>query len=204
MIFTLFIITIWVVISIIHASFFEWTLHKYFMHKTTFGIEGPFQAHAVVHHQVFKADHTYHLQRNEDKKTIPMRWWHGPALVASSTLIAQTVLQPLHVLCFGYLSLTGVITMLVTIGLYFGTYERLHWCMHLPKKRVIQMLGPIYKYFRKINGHHLLHHRYMHKNYNVVLPIADFCLGTLMRRSPTFFKQAQGQDVPDVQPVLAD
>ncbi|HSH95410.1 MAG TPA: hypothetical protein VK968_14800, partial [Roseimicrobium sp.] len=47
---------------------------------------------------------------------------------------------------------------------------------------------------------HLLHHRYMHKNFNVVLPLADFCLGTLIARSPIHFAQATGPAVPNVQP----
>jgi len=46
----------------------------------------------LVHHQTFKADHTYHLIHEEDKETIPMAWWkrsgayrggHRPVLVAS-------------------------------------------------------------------------------------------------------------------------
>jgi hypothetical protein len=41
----------------------------------------------------------------------------------------------------------------------------------------------------------------MHKNFNVVLPLADFCLGTLMSRSKTCFAQATGPAVPDVQPL---
>ena len=53
---------------------------------------------------------------------------------------------------------------------------------------------------RVLNGHHLLHHRYMHKNFNVVLPLADFFLGTLLLRSPIAFPQARGPAVPDVQP----
>ena len=57
--------------------------------------------------------------------------------------------------------------------------------------------------FRRLNGHHLLHHRYMHKNFNVVFPLADFCLGTLMVRSKIQFPQATGPSVPNVQPLHA-
>jgi sterol desaturase/sphingolipid hydroxylase (fatty acid hydroxylase superfamily) len=56
--------------------------------------------------------------------------------------------------------------------------------------------------FFRLNGHHLLHHRYMGKNYNVVLPMADLCLGTLLLRSKVQFKQAEGPSVPNVQPRL--
>jgi hypothetical protein len=40
----------------------------------------------------------------------------------------------------------------------------------------------------------------MHKNFNVVLPLADLCLGTLLLRSKSHFKQAEGPSVPNVQP----
>jgi hypothetical protein len=82
---------------------------------------------------------------------------------------------------------------------YYGTYEYIHWCMHLPKARVIERSG----LFFRLNGHHLLHHRYMHKNFNVVLPLADLCLGTLLRRSKVSFAQTRGPAVPDVQPLVA-
>ena len=54
--------------------------------------------------------------------------------------------------------------------------------------------------FFHLNGHHLLHHRYMGKNFNVVLPLADLCLRTLLLRSKIAFAQARGPSVPDVQP----
>jgi sterol desaturase/sphingolipid hydroxylase (fatty acid hydroxylase superfamily) len=57
------------------------------------------------------------------------------------------------------------------------------------------------EFFRRINGHHLLHHRYMHKNFNVVLPLADWVLGTLLIRSKTRFAQATGPSLPNVQPI---
>ena len=55
-------------------------------------------------------------------------------------------------------------------------------------------------FFFRLNGHHLLHHRYMRKNFNVVLPLADLCLGTLLLRSKVCFAQATGATVPNVQP----
>jgi len=69
--------------------------------------------------------------------------------------------------------------------------------MHLPKARKVEKSWIFYR----LNGHHLLHHRYMHKNFNVVLPLADFCLGTLMPRAKTHFAQAMGPSVPNIQPL---
>ena len=177
------------VFTVVFASFFEWTLHRYFMHRPFLSFKYAFHAHAQVHHQTFKADHTYHLINEEDKHTIPMAWWNGPVLIAVGMIPFMAVSWAMGT----WAIISGALFSCI---LYYGTYEYLHWCMHLPKKRNIERSGI---YFR-LNGHHLLHHRYMHKNYNVVCPIADLFLGTLLLRSPVHFKQAEGPCVPNVQP----
>jgi len=175
--------------AVVYCSFFEWTLHRYIMHRPLGKFRYPFESHALIHHRVFKADDTYHLINPKDAKTIPMAWWNGPVLVAVGILpfiVAAAVLG--H-----WWLLAGVLTACAG---YYGTYEYIHWCMHLPKKRNLERIG----IFFRLNGHHLLHHRYMGKNFNVVLPLADLFLGTLLLRSPLHFKQARGPSVPDVQP----
>jgi hypothetical protein len=179
-------------VSIILASMFEWALHRYVMHRPLGKFRYPFEAHAVVHHHVFKADHTYHLINDKDKETIPMAWWNGPVLVAVSNL---PMLAIAWITGTWGLLLGGVLA----VGSYYATYEYIHWCMHLPKTRRVEQS---WIYFR-LNGHHLLHHRYMHKNFNVVLPLADLLLGTLLLRSRVSFKQALGPAVPNVQPLMA-
>lgn len=176
-------------LAFIYGSFFEWSVHKFLMHRPFGGFQYAFRAHAVVHHQVFKADHTYHLIHDHDKETIPMAWWNGPVLILMSAV-------PFALLSW-VLGQWGLVTG-AAIGMtsYYVLYERIHWCMHLPKARRLEQSW----LFRRLNGHHLLHHRYMHKNYNVVFPLADLCLGTLMLRAKTHFKQALGPSVPNVQP----
>jgi hypothetical protein len=174
------------------TSFFEWATHRYVMHRPVGKFDYAFRAHAVVHHQVFKADHTYHLIEDKDKETIPMAWWNGPVLIALFSLP--------HLLVSAITGQWGfLLGALVANATYYVVYEYIHWCMHLPKKRNVERSG----IFFRLNGHHLLHHRYMHKNFNVVFPFADFCLGTLLRRSKISFAQARGPAVPDVQPRTA-
>ena len=175
--------------SVVYGSFFEWLLHRYVMHRPLGKFRYPFEAHALIHHRVFKADDSYHLIHPKDAKTIPMAWWNGPVLIAVGIIpfIAVSWLLGRWSLLFGALSASAV---------YYATYEYIHWCMHLPKKRNLERSG----IFFRLNGHHLLHHRYMGKNFNVVLPLADLLLGTLLLRSPLHFKQARGPSVPDVQP----
>jgi hypothetical protein len=187
----LFWMTCGFLIATVYASFFEWLLHRFVMHRPVGKFDYSFRAHAIIHHQTFKSDHTYHLINEADKWTIPMAWWNGPVLIAVTQipfLIASSITGSWGVVCGSLLACCA----------YYGAYEYMHWCMHLPKKRNIERSGI---YFR-LNGHHLLHHRYMHKNFNVVLPLADLCLGTLLLRSKVHFAQAQGPCVPNVQPKV--
>ena len=162
------------------------------MHKPVAGFKYPFERHTLVHHRIFRADHSYHLHEPQDKHTVPMAWWNGPALIAATQ--APFVLAALW---SGHSAI--LVGSVLAACAYYGAYEYLHWCMHVPGKRPVERNG----IFFRLNGHHLLHHRYMHKNYNVVLPLADLCLGTLLLRSKVRFAQARGAAVPDVQPFEA-
>jgi len=177
------------VVATVFASFFEWALHKYFMHRPFGRFTYPFERHALIHHHIFKADETYLLRREEDKHTIPMAWWNGPVLIA----VGAIPLVAFSSLSGDWFFLLGAVPACMA---YYAAYEYIHWCMHLPRKRYVERSG----IFFRLNGHHLLHHRYMHKNFNVVFPLADFCLGTLLPRARVHFKQAEGPAIPNVQP----
>lgn len=188
----LFWTSIGAIAAVFFASFFEWVLHRYIMHKPMGTFRYPFERHTLVHHKIFKADHTYHLINEADKKTIPMAWWNGPVLLALCELpfiIIAITSRKWGLICGAGVAFTA----------YYAAYEYMHWCMHLPRKRHVERSG----IFFRLNGHHLLHHRYMHKNFNVVLPLADLCLGTLLLRSRVAFAQAQGASVPNVQPIMS-
>jgi hypothetical protein len=177
------------VIAVVYASVFEWLLHRFLMHRPIGKFRYPFERHALVHHRVFRADHTYHLINEKDAQTIPMAWWNGPLLIALGIqpfLLAACLAGQWGLVCGALVACIG----------YYAAYEYMHWCMHLPKKRQVERSG----IFFRLNGHHLLHHRYMGRNFNVVLPLADLCFGTLLLRSKVSFKQARGPAIPDVQP----
>jgi len=159
------------------------------MHRPLSGFRYPYERHALVHHRVFRADHTYHLINARDAKTIPMAWWNGPLLILLG-------IQP-FVLASWLSGTWAILTGAAPVcALYYAAYEYMHWCMHLPKRRPVERSG----IFFRLNGHHLLHHRYQNKNFNVVFPLADLFLGTLLLRSRVQFAQARGPSVPDVQP----
>ncbi len=179
-----------VIPAVVFASFFEWTVHKFLMHRPLGPMEYAFRTHALVHHQIFRADASYHLLDEKDKETIPMAWWNGPVLVflCCVPFVAWAWISGHWALLAGASA---------TFAVYYGTYEYLHWCMHLPRRRSLERSG----IFFRLNGHHILHHRYMHKNFNVVFPLADLCLGTLLVRSKIRFPQVVGPAVPDLQPT---
>jgi len=188
----LFWAAVGVTVGVVFGSFFEWALHRFLMHKHVAIFSYPFSRHTLTHHRVFRADHTYHLVKEEDKHTIPMAWWNGPLLVALGQL-------PFIGAAFWVGNWGLVCGTLLAYSAYYGVYEYLHWCMHLPKRRHFLRSG----IFFRLNGHHLLHHRYMNSNFNVVLPLADACFGTLLLRSKVKFAQAIGPSVPNVQPRVA-
>ena len=173
---------------VLFGSFFEWAIHRFVLHKPLRFFRYPFDTHAMVHHRIFRADHTYHVQSKTAEAKIPMTWWNGPALILAACL----PFTAMAALTSGWLLLGAFVAACI----YYTTYEYIHWCMHKPRRRVVERSG----LFFLLNGHHLLHHRYMYKNFNVVLPLADLCLNTLMVRSNVCFAQARGEGVPDVQP----
>lgn len=183
--------------SIVYASVGEWFLHLRVMHHSFWGFNYPYKAHALIHHKLFRADQTYHLTRNEDKCKIRMAWWNGPVLVLIG--ITPIVLGSIPFLIAGWWTEALVICATSTVAFtgYYGVYESLHWCMHLPKERRVEMSW----IFQRLNAHHILHHRYWHKNLNVVCPLADLLFGTLLLRSRISFPQVRGVGVPDVQPI---
>jgi hypothetical protein len=158
----------WFVATVIYASFLEWNLHKHLMHTKRKWFPYPFNTHAVTHHQIFKADETYHLQHEDDKHTIPMAWWNGIVLVTIATI---------PTIFIGYFRSDILIPIqtFVVVGLYYCTYEYFHWCMHLPKERWFE----ITRWYKNLKERHRLHHLKMSTtNFNVVLPVADFWYGT--------------------------
>jgi hypothetical protein len=181
--------------GVVYASFFEWTLHRHVMHRPVGRFRYPFEAHACTHHRIFRADASYHFQGVGEKK-ITMAWWNGPVIVALGIL--PFVLAALTIFLFGWGRGASIVLgagVFVSVG-YFVAYEYFHWCMHMPRGRWFETT----RLFRRMNGHHILHHRYVHKNFNVVVPIADLFLGTLITRSQVRFAQVTGPSVPDLQP----
>ncbi len=200
-------------LSLIYASHFEWTLHRYVMHRPLWFFMYPFRAHQETHHKIYKSDESYHyapdrfdrivkalgLEIKPDDKKITMALWNGLVIITFGPLPFYFVAYVFWDVWNLEILLTLILTSAATCIGYYCTYEYLHACMHDPTGRWFEKTW----LFRRINGHHILHHRYMGKNFNVVLPLADLLLGTLLPRSKIRFPQVRGPSVPDLQPQMA-
>lgn len=152
----------------IYASFAEWALHKYIMHRK-FIPRFPFNAHALVHHKLFRADSSYHASTPEQLQHVTFNWTD------------HLILNGIHLVLFMVLELaTGwpiLLGGLVASITYLFAYESIHYYFHVPSHHFFERHG----WFRWLKHHHLIHHKQQFRNLNVVLPLADFVLRT--RRS---------------------
>ena len=151
---------------LVYASFFEWTLHKYLMHTPLW--QYPFRAHALVHHGLFRTGYRYFLCDPKVVRKVRFAWWNAPFILILHTPIFLWLQRTLDLDI-----LLGAFSALI---LYYFLYEYFHYCMHIPKGRWLETTA----WFRWLDSHHHMHHRRHFSNLNVVLPLADIVLGTLI------------------------
>src|SRR4051812_39032935 len=155
------------VVCMVYACFFEWVLHRHFMHAPRFPLQDGFRGH-MEHHQRFRADSRFEALDDDHADGIALRWYAFPLII-----LAHLPLFFFVEWATGYPTVWGA-----TAGcaLYFAGYEYTHFAMHAPRQRWFEKFG----WFRFMRDHHRLHHEKMRCNYNVFVPLADLCLGTLV------------------------
>ena len=164
-------------LGVVQASAFEWVYHRYWLHRPWLPPQ-MFTAHTLVHHQLCKHDDTFHVEEEEQEEALSFQWWGGPLLVLINMIPWALAAYLLRKTEFPGWAVTGVIGAVIL--LYYYAYEGFHYLMHKPTLPWIERS----RFFRFIERHHRLHHVYMGKNFNVVLPLADLCLGTLVLTDP--------------------
>jgi hypothetical protein len=140
-----------------------------------------FTAHTLVHHQLCKHDDTFHVHDEEQEEALTFQWWGGPLLIAINLIPWAVAWWALHAAMPLSFFVVCLATVVVTFGLYYAAYEGFHYLMHRPAIAWIERS----RAFRFIERHHRIHHAEMGKNFNVVLPLADLVLGTLLLRDPS-------------------
>ena len=167
---TLFYIVLCELISFgiyfLYGSYFEWFFHRYLFHSPKY-LYRTFHAHTLIHHQVYKGDATYHTD-DEHPEHVPMDWWALLAMVAWHL--------PLFWLVQRVTGIPSLIGGVAAIVVYYGLYESFHWAMHVPRASAFLSR---FRYWRFLDAHHRVHHKFMLSNLNVILPLADITFATL-------------------------
>jgi hypothetical protein len=140
-----------------------------------------FTAHTLIHHQLCKHDDTFHVHDEEQEEALTFQWWGGPLLIALNVLPWAAAWWPMRAMSLPLsFYVASLVTVAGTISIYYAAYEGFHYLMHRPKIAWIERS----RAFRFIEQHHRIHHAHMGKNFNVVLPLADLVLGTLLLSDP--------------------
>jgi len=153
---------------LIYASFFEWFAHRYVMHQRRFLLGFVYHGHAHVHHGTYRGDRSFEADGPVRLSDVTLRWFSFPAIL----LIHFPVM-------FLFQSATGLATVyggIAAVIVYYAAFEYTHYLMHVPSGHPIEGA----RWFRFLREHHRLHHTYKKRNFNVLFPLADLLLGTLM------------------------
>lgn len=176
----LVVIPVAVVVGVFQTSVFEWIYHRYWLHRPWLPPQ-MFTAHTLVHHQLCKHDDTFEVTEEEQEEALTFQWWAAPIIVGLNMIPWALVLLAQRFVPLPALPWSAVMwTVGAVVFAYYLAYEGFHYLMHKPSVAWIERRG----FFQWMKNHHRLHHVYMGKNYNVVLPLADFMLGTLVLRDP--------------------
>ncbi len=163
----------------IQSSFFEWAFHRYWLHRPWLP-KDCFTTHTLIHHQLCKFDDTFHVVEDEQEEALHFQWWGGPILVSINIVPWVLTAWALAALGASLPFLAFLIAFSVTASLYYVGYESLHYFMHKPKIDFVERS----RWFQFLKKHHRIHHVHMNRNLNVLLPLADLLLGTLVTKVP--------------------
>lgn len=166
-------------VGVVHGSFFEWAFHRYWLHRPWLP-KDCFTTHTLVHHQLCKYDDTFHVTEEEQHEALTFAWWGGPTLIAISVTPWALLSWGLHASGVAFPYVAFLIAFTVALSLYYIGYEGFHYLMHKPTIPFVERS----RLFQFLKRHHRIHHIRMNRNLNVLVPLADLVLGTLVTEMP--------------------
>lgn len=156
-------------------TFAEYGIHRHVMHRKQFpawiyrlnpDMKTQFHNHAVLHHGTFYK--SFDHEPTSEGKFFNLR------ILPADTLRLLVVFSPIMLLLAMFISIYSAATLVALIVGHNLLWGVVHVQMHVPEgNRWFRETA----YFRFIARHHFMHHQRSGKNYNVVLPLADFILG---------------------------
>jgi hypothetical protein len=158
----------------VFANFFEWTVHRFPMHRPLVP-RMMYRNHAQVHHTAF-TDDSMAMSEPRELWLIMMPWYTIVLLLVAVSPVA--IIAAL----LGGLPLAGI--FYIGAVTYFLCYEVVHALYHVAPERLARHGIRPHGLFARMRAHHARHHtlrRMAHVNFNVIFPLADLVLGTRER-----------------------
>jgi hypothetical protein len=159
-----------IVSSYVTLSFFEWFMHKYFMHRRGVAffykrvrfLRSAHYRHAIQHHSI------YYRRFDHEPDPIGRYISIDPDVIFTHTLAipfvgALALFSPMLAVVFSAVLVAHHLIWLMS-----------HREMHIPRNAFFHD-WPVYRYLAR---YHWMHHRYRNVNYNIAFPLADLVLGT--------------------------
>lgn len=163
----------WFAVLAVLMSFLEHQIHRRLMHRKTFlsrrllPFKKMFEHHAILHHSQYS-------QVFSDRPGVPGDDRHLRLSIREGFLEVLPMAALLAVI-----SLKAAIIFEIVVCLHHFIWGKIHVEMHKPERHFFSDWA-VYKCLAR---HHYLHHKHPDKNFNVVLPFADYVLGTNVRAS---------------------
>ncbi len=172
---TLFIVSVSITTSLILDSFIEWATHRFPMHHRLPGMKFFFWHHVTVHHTHFSGNN-YYQHDSKVRGEILFPFWVPPLLIGTAT-------APYALASFLFENWIPFYCSLGVALCYYMAFEGFHQLMHLPDSPVVRFIRES-SWFKLLDRHHRIHHMKASTNFNLVLPIADWAIGTLYTKAP--------------------
>ena len=166
-------------LAVIQSSFFEWAFHRYWLHRPWMP-KDCFTTHTLIHHQLCKFEDTFHVVEEEQEEALHFQWWGGPTLVSINIVPWVLLAWALAARGVGLPYLAFLVSFSAMSLAYYAGYESLHYFMHKPQLDFVERS----RWFQFLKKHHRIHHVHMNRNLNVLVPLADLLLGTLVTEMP--------------------
>jgi hypothetical protein len=163
-------------LSVLLITFGEHAIHRHTMHRKRFpswvyrlnpDMSAQFHNHAVMHHGTYYKDFDH--EPSAEGKFFNLR------ILPADTLRVLAGFAPVILALAFLVSLYSAATLVLMVIAHNMLWSVVHVQMHVPEGNRFFRNST---YFRFIARHHFMHHQRMGKNYNVVVPLADFVLGT--------------------------
>lgn len=160
-------------------SFGEFAIHRHLMHRQRLpgwlytvlpDLRAQFKNHALLHHGTYYKEFDH--EPDPAGKVFNVRILWGDRMRLQLTFLPVTLLLGFTISWASALTFAGMIL------LHNYLWGLVHMQMHVP---AAECWFADTAYFRFISRHHFMHHQNLSKNYNVVLPFADFVLGRVKR-----------------------